>query len=114
LSDTAYSPSDVFSSEMYNSVLEELKSRFDVILIDTPPLLAVADSLVIAQQADAVVLIAKWGWTPRPAVMHALGELRKVQANVASILLTHVNMKAIARYTYGQGYYTQLTSYYQR
>lgn len=105
-------PLDLFSADRFGVLLESLRDSFDVIIIDSPPVLAVADALVIARLSDVVVLIAKWGKTPRQAVMKALNQLQKVGANVAGILLTHVDLKTVTAYSLGQGGHSAMMKYY--
>ena len=63
-------------------MLTELESRYDVILIDSPALLPVADGSVLARACDAALLVVRYGHTPDSEVTDALAALRAVSAHV--------------------------------
>ena len=106
LAKAAYTPKDVFGSQAMRSLLKELRVRFDVVVLDTAPVLPIADTRVLAPMADAVVLLVRWQKTPRKASASALRLLRSVHAHIAGAALTQVDAKAQARYGYGDpGYY---------
>jgi len=93
-------------------LLEELRRRFEVTLLDTAPILPVADTRVLAPKADVVVFLARWRQTPRKATENALKQLESVGAYIAGVSLTQVDMKEQARSGYGDaGYYYR--SYHQ-
>ncbi len=114
LSKTAYTPKDVFASSAMTRLLQELRDRFDIVLLDTAPILPVADTRVLAPMADAVVFLAQWRKTPRKAIENALRQLNSVGAFVAGVGLTQVNMKEQARSGYGDAgyYYKAYQQYY--
>ncbi len=110
-----YTPKDVFASTAMDRLLSDLKSRFDVILLDTAPVLPVADTRVLAPKADVTVFLAQWRKTPRKAVENAIRQLESVGAFVAGVGLTQVDMKEQARSGYGDAgyYYRAYRQYYQ-
>ncbi len=106
LAKSAYTPRDVFGAQAMKILLEALRRQFDVVILDTAPVLPIADTRVLAPMADAVVLLVRWRKTPRKAAQSALRLLTSVHAFVAGAALTQVDMKAQARYGYGDpGYY---------
>lgn len=108
LAKSAYTPKDVFGTDAMRRLLEELRRRFDAVILDTAPVLPIADTRVLAPMADAVIMLTRWRKTPRKAVETALGLLTSVNAYVAGAALTQVDMRAQARYGYGDpGYYYQ-------
>lgn len=112
--ESQFTPRDVFSSEAFRSLLVVLRQRYDLVIIDTAPVLAVTDTRVIAAKADAVVVNVKWKTTPREAAGSALDILREVKANVLGVVLAQVDMNAQARYGYegSSYYYKNYRSYY--
>ena len=75
---------------------------------ETAPVLPIADTRVLAPMADAVVMLTRWRKTPRKAVETAVRLLTSVNAHVVGAALTQVDMRAQARYGYGDpGYYYQ-------
>ncbi len=95
-------------------LLEELKRRFEVVVLDTAPVLPVADTRVLAPKADVTVFLAQWRKTPRKAVQNAIQQLESVGAYVVGIGLTQVDMKEQARSGYGDAgyYYRAYKQYY--
>lgn len=101
-------PRDVFASSAMDSVLEALRQRFEVVLLDTAPVLPLADTLVLAPKTDATLLLARWKSTPRKAVDLALGQLDAAGAQVIGVALTQVDMREQTRSGYGdKGYYAK-------
>jgi exopolysaccharide transport family protein len=106
LARSPYTPKDVFGTEAMKRLLEELRRHFDVVILDTAPVLPVADTRVLASQADVVILLVRWRKTARKAAEASLKLLTSVNAYVAGAALTQVDMRAQARYGYGDpGYY---------
>jgi capsular exopolysaccharide synthesis family protein len=105
---------DVISGEQMQKLLARLRMDFSYIIIDTAPLLPVADSRVLATYADAVVLIAQWRQTPDHAVKAALKLLPGRPANLAGVALSRVDMKKQSRFGYGDSayYYNHYAEYY--
>jgi non-specific protein-tyrosine kinase len=88
----AYQLSDGLLSEQFDVLLERLKKHFDVILLDTPAFLAVADAVVIAPKADGVLLVTCYGQTSQSAVADTLRLLDNVKANVEGIVVNRVGL----------------------
>jgi succinoglycan biosynthesis transport protein ExoP len=75
-------PSELLGSKRLTAMLTDFKSRYDVILVDSPALLPVADGSVLARACDAAVLVVTYGRTPASQVTDALAALRAVSARV--------------------------------
>jgi succinoglycan biosynthesis transport protein ExoP len=103
---------DVFNSAAMDNLLKTLRERFDLIVLDASPVLALADARVLAQRADATLLIACWRKTPRRVIQAALRELHAVGANLAGIALTQVDARQDRRAGYGSGYYMAYEEYF--
>lgn len=78
-----------FTAELF----EDLRSRYDFIFVDSPPLLAVADSLWLAHAADATLFLVRWQRTPRSAVRTAIQKLRDTGTSITGVLLTFVDIE---------------------
>jgi exopolysaccharide transport family protein len=109
-----YTPKDIFSSSAMSRLLDTLRARFEVVLLDTAPVLPVADTRVLAPKADVTVFLAQWKKTPRKAVESAIKQLDAVGAYVAGIGLTQMDMKEQMRSGYGDAgyYYRAYRQYY--
>ncbi len=95
---------DIFSSERFSSLLEELRSRYDIVLIDTPPVLIVPDPRVIAQNVDATVFVVRWDRTQKEQVIGALREFESVGKPVSGLVLNQISPRGMKRYGYGNNY----------
>lgn len=114
LSDKPPPSKDLFHSRAIDALLEQLKPDFDIIILDTAPVLAVADTRAIAAKADGVVLLVRWGRTPRQAVAAALDLLQTAGASIIGTCLTIVDLSKQARVGYGDALYYQgaMSRYY--
>jgi len=114
LTKSAYTPRDVLGSPAMLKLLGDLRQRFDVVLLDTAPLLAIADTRILAPHTDAVVMLARWKKTPVKAITAALALLQGRGVFLAGLALTQVDLKAQTRYGYGDAnyYYKSYRKYY--
>ncbi len=83
-------PSDLLSSSRMDAFLKEVREYFDIILIDGPPLLPVADSIILSTKVDGLILVYKVGKTPRNSLRLAKERLETVHANVLGIALNDI------------------------
>lgn len=114
LAKAAFTPKDVFSSAAMDNLLAELRRRYQLVIIDTAPVLAVADTRILASKADAVVFLTRWRKTPDKAVENSIQLLDQAGAHIAGVALVQVDMRSQARYGYGDAgyYYGAYKSYY--
>lgn len=105
---------DVFGSGAMDRLLSEFKLHYDLVVLDTAPVLPVADSRILSAKADTVIFAANWNKTPRRAVQTALKILESMGARIAGVTLTRVNMEQQARYGYGDAdyYFRDYRGYY--
>jgi len=94
-------PTELLGGHPMRSLVDELAKRFDVVLIDSPPVLPVADALILSGYADAVLLVVSAGHTRRPELRRATEKLAQASAPVVGAVLN----KATAQDGYGYGYY---------
>ncbi len=92
-------PSELLGSEAMHRLLGELRSQYDTIIFDTPPVLAVTDATVLGTSADAVILVLRVGETEETAAQRAVESFRRVQTRVAGAVLNGVE-KTRDRYYY--------------
>jgi capsular exopolysaccharide synthesis family protein len=97
-------PSELLGSPAMREVLRAAKERYDVVLFDSPPLLAVTDAAVLSTLVDGTILVVRTASTAREAVRRALGQLRTVHGRVLGAVLNDVNVRGSAYYG-GYGYY---------
>ncbi|SED91434.1 polysaccharide biosynthesis tyrosine autokinase [Rhodobacter sp. 24-YEA-8] len=95
---------DLFSSERFAGLIAQARGLYDLILIDTPPVLVVPDARIIAQQADAVIFAVHWDRTSTEQVRAAMHQLELVNVTPAGFVLTLVDPQGMRRYGYGGSY----------
>lgn len=95
---------DIFSSERFANLLKDLRDLYDVIVIDTPPVLIVPDARVIVQNVDATVFVVRWDHTEKGQVISALREFESVGKPVNGLVLNQISPKGMKRYGYGSSY----------
>lgn len=98
-------PSELLSSRRTTEVLGLLQGRFDIVLIDAPPVLPVTDSLVISRLVDATIFVCVAGGTTRKEAARAVELLRQVDAPLIGTVLNGVRRDGSYGYGYGGGYY---------
>jgi polysaccharide biosynthesis transport protein len=83
-------------------LFRRLREEYDLVIIDTPPILAVSDAMTLSAQADATLFVVRWGMTPRAAVKLGLRRLlgSSHHPTIAGIVLAMVNTREHARYGY--------------
>lgn len=93
-------PSELLGSHAFESLIRGLAARFDNVVIDTPPLVAVTDGAVVGARSDQVVLVVRAKKSKRADVRRALVSLRAVDAQVAGVVLNQVPRRAMTYYQY--------------
>jgi capsular exopolysaccharide synthesis family protein len=98
-------PSELLGSEAMRRLLEELRARYDSVIFDTPPALAVTDAAVLGAATDAVIVVLWAGETEEAAAQRAVEMFRRVQARVAGSVLNGVGKQRdrYYQYYYGRG-----------
>ncbi|MCX2934605.1 polysaccharide biosynthesis tyrosine autokinase [Mycobacterium sp. CVI_P3] len=93
-------PSELLGSLTAQKVLSELRERFDFVIVDSSPLLAVTDAAILAANADGVLVIARFGQTKREQLAHAIGNLKDVGASLLGAVFTMTPARGSASYSY--------------
>lgn len=93
-------PSELLQSNAMEDVIDELEELFDVVLIDTPPVVPVSDAAILTRRTSGALLIAAAGRTRRPDLRRAAENLRQVDGTVLGLVLTMVPSKRSALYGY--------------
>lgn len=100
-------PAEMLGSGAMRGLLEHAESRFDLVVLDTPPVLAASDSSVLGTLVDGVVLVVRAGHTAREAARDALRQLSAVGANVVGAVLNDPDAVVPAYESYYHDYYYQ-------
>jgi capsular exopolysaccharide synthesis family protein len=94
-------PSELLSSVRAGEVLAELRAEFDMVLLDSPPLLPVTDAAVLSTHVHATLLVATAGVTTRRELARSVELLRHVEAPLVGTVLNGVSSEGGYGYTYG-------------
>ncbi len=97
-------PADLFASRRFSEFIAALRARYNYIIIDTPPVLAVPDARVIAQYADAIIFAVKWSDTTRTQVHQGLDMLSSVGFPATGLILSQIDTQRMKSYGYGGQY----------
>ncbi|TPG34265.1 polysaccharide biosynthesis tyrosine autokinase [Mycolicibacterium hodleri] len=93
-------PSELLGSLTAKNLLSELRAKFDFVVMDSSPLLAVTDAAILAAAADGVLMMARFGQTKREQLTHAVGNLEDVGASVLGAVFTMTPAHGNSSYYY--------------
>jgi succinoglycan biosynthesis transport protein ExoP len=105
-------PAELLNSESMKKLLSDIKKKYDVILLDTPPVLAVVDALIVSSLSDCMVFIIKAGKTARMPFLRSVEELKRANAKIIGVLFNEVKLKEREYYSPYYHYYRQGYQYY--
>ncbi|MFW5816795.1 MAG: polysaccharide biosynthesis tyrosine autokinase, partial [Wenzhouxiangella sp.] len=103
-------PAEMLSSERLEKVIQGCKRAFDIVIIDSPPVLGLADALILSRQSEGVVFVAKAGETGKDNFRVCMKRLAQVQAPVLGIVLNGVDLDS-PEYAYYSSYYYSYESH---
>ena len=103
-------PADLLQSERFRKLIHELRDRFDRVVIDSPPLVAVTDSAIISTLVDGVVFVVRAFVTGKHVSAQGLRALRDVEAPIIGAVLNAVNLDR-HEYNYYHYYYYKREGY---
>lgn len=96
-------PAELLTSPQFLHALAELRERYDFVLVDTPPVLAVSDPAIVAPRVDGVLLVFRMTKKTRPAAERAREQLAGVGAKILGVIVNAADRKS-SGYGYGYGY----------
>ena len=101
-------PSEMLGSNRMVELVRRLNEEYDIVLYDSPPLVAVTDANMISKEIDRIVLIVKVGQTDKKAFHHTITNLKNIEAPLGGIIMNAVTSKS----SYGSYYYYYYHQYY--
>ncbi len=102
-------PSELLGSQRMRDLVTHLGERMDIVIFDTPPVLAVTDPVALAPHTDGVLLVLEAGGTREPALRQTIEELSKVGARLLGVVLNKLQVSKAHGYYY---YYYHYDYYY--
>jgi len=97
-------PSELLSSTKMRDVITLLAKHFDMVILDSPPLLAVTDALVLTQSVDGIILVVDPKKTKRAAIRQAIEQIQRLNARLLGVVLNNIKIKR-SSYYYNREYY---------
>jgi capsular exopolysaccharide synthesis family protein len=88
---------ELLASNQMSAVLAAMRASYDLVILDTPPVLPVADALVLAKEADATLMVVRWETTARTPAQDAVRLLRESRARIMGAVFTRVDRRTAAR-----------------
>ncbi|AZV79331.1 polysaccharide biosynthesis tyrosine autokinase [Parasedimentitalea marina] len=101
---TASNAADLFASDKFKALIADVRQKYDVIIIDTPPVLVVPDARIIAEIADVVLFSVLWDSTSKHQVDEALRMFQNSNQRITGLVLSQINAKRMKQYGYGGRY----------
>lgn len=99
-------PADVFGHERFKNLLVELRQHFDWVFIDSPPVVSLADAVILASMTDMVAFVIKHNENDKDLIRRCVTDLKRVNANVIGAVLNHVDLeRSHYKDYYYAGYY---------
>jgi polysaccharide biosynthesis transport protein len=95
-------PSELIGSKLFKSMMESLGERFDHIVLDSPPVLGFADTIILSTSVEGIILVVLGGKTPRETLQRAKEVLHQVNAKILGVVINRID---IQRSDYGYYYY---------
>jgi capsular exopolysaccharide synthesis family protein len=97
------SPSHLFEKEALRNIFEKIKFYYDIIIVDSPPVIAVSDPMLISGALDSVIMVVLAGKTPQKVVLRARDILLNADANIIGVVVN--NLSEVLPYYYDYKYY---------
>lgn len=96
----------ILNSQRMSELIADVKSRFDLVLIDSPPILGVSDASVLSNVADMTMLVVQHRKLPRHMLMRVKQTVENVGGQVLGVVLNNVDIRSDSQYAYYTSYYT--------
>lgn len=96
----------ILNSLRMSGLIADVKSRFDLVLIDSPPILGVSDASVLASECDLTMIVIQHRKLPRNMLMRVKQAIENVGGNLLGVVLNNVDVRSDSQYQYYTSYYT--------
>ena len=99
-----HNPASLLSSDKFSALMTELNAHYDYIIIDTPPVLAASDAMIISQYADKVLMVTRYDKSIEGQLVYAVKQMNKANVQVDGIVLNDVKQGLTSKYSYHYNY----------
>jgi Mrp family chromosome partitioning ATPase len=99
-----------FASARMRKMLEEARAEYDLIILDCPPVLAIADARSLCGVADGTLMVSSWNATPAPAVRTAVRAIEGAGGRIIGVILNRLHPALTSRLSYGDALYDGASS----
>ena len=96
----------ILNSRRMSEMIQDVKQRFDLILVDSPPILGVSDASVIASEVDLSIIVVQHRKLPRNMLLRVKQSIENVGGNILGVVLNNVDIRSDSQYQYYTSYYT--------
>jgi polysaccharide biosynthesis transport protein len=96
----------ILNSRRMSELIQDVKQRFDLVLVDSPPILGVSDASVLASEVDLTMLVVQHRKLPRNMLMRVKQAVESVGGHVIGVVLNNVDVRSDSQYQYYTSYYT--------
>jgi capsular exopolysaccharide synthesis family protein len=98
--------SGILNSRRMSELIQDVKQRFDLIFVDSPPILGVSDASVIASEVDLSIIVVQHRKLPRNMLLRVKQSIENVGGNILGVVLNNVDIRSDSQYQYYTSYYT--------
>jgi len=96
----------ILNSRRMSELIADVKNRFDLVLIDSPPILGVSDASVLASEVDLTMIVIQHRKLPRSMLLRVKQAIENVGGNLLGVVLNNVDVRSDSQYQYYTSYYT--------
>jgi capsular exopolysaccharide synthesis family protein len=96
----------ILNSRRMSELIADVKNRFDLVLIDSPPILGVSDASVLASEVDLTIIVIQHRKLPRSMLLRVKQAIENVGGNLLGVVLNNVDVRSDSQYQYYTSYYT--------
>jgi capsular exopolysaccharide synthesis family protein len=96
----------ILNSRRMSELVQDVKQRFDLVLVDSPPILGVSDASVLASEVDLTMIVVQHRKLPRNMLLRVKQAVENVGGNVIGVVLNNVDVRSDSQYQYYTSYYT--------
>lgn len=99
-----HNPASLLSSDKFDTLMIELNAHYDYIVIDSPPVLAASDAIILSRHADKVLMVTRYDESIEGQLVYAIKQMNKANVEVDGIVLNDIKQGLMSKYSYNYSY----------